>query len=76
MNESQISQLIKLAGEMVLGKAMPSEFASDWDLPKSTPRRARRKIEASAAAAHYQCREWSRRIMKIVDESRKQSKCS
>lgn len=71
MNESQTSQLIKLASEMALGKNMPREFLVDWNLPASTSHGTLRKIEASAKDARAQCLEWSKRIMSVVNEDKR-----
>lgn len=71
MTDEQKTLLIKLAGEMVLCKDMPPYFDSDWDLPKSTPQRARREIAAMSQIAHSQCLEWARRLKKIVDDMEK-----
>lgn len=67
LTETQKSLLIQMASEMVLGKDMPAEFAGDWGLPKTTPKRAQLQIEASARIARLKCREWSKRIMAIVE---------
>jgi len=56
-----------MAAEMVCGKGMPTEFVSDWDLPKTTPITAKREIEFQTTTARQQCRDWSRRLMEIVD---------
>ena len=67
MTDEQKSVLIKLAAEMVRGESMPHEFVEDWDLPKTTPARARKEIALSSSLAHWQCREWGNRIRKIID---------
>ena len=68
MNDEQTkSRLIQLAAEMVHGKGMPPEFVTDWELPKTTPVTAKREILRATKEARDKCREWSRRIMEIVD---------
>lgn len=71
MNEEQRSQLIKLAGEMVRSKGMPSPYVEDWDLPKSTPVKARRQIQEAARMANEQARLWAVALRDIVDLDRK-----
>ncbi len=68
MNESQKSQLIKLAAEMALGKDMPPEFIEDWSLPKSTSQRTKREILIASMIARLMCRDWSKQIMSVVNE--------
>jgi hypothetical protein len=71
MNQEQKkSRLIKLASEMVLCRGMPPEFVTDWDLPKTTPVTAKREILRATKEAHDKCREWSRRIMEIVNDAK------
>lgn len=68
LSDDQKSRLIKLAAEMVRGEGMPSDFVEDWDLPKTTPMKTRRKIQKSSATALAQCHEWANRIMDVVRE--------
>jgi len=68
MSPEQRSALIKLAGEMVRCKDMPPYFVSDWDLPKTTPVKVRREINAVSKIAHDQCRDWAKRLVNIVDD--------
>ena len=75
MTDEERSKLIRLASEMVLCKDMPPHCVADWDLPKTTPAKARREIDSVSQIAHAQCREWSKRIMEIVDADRKCPDC-
>jgi len=68
MTDEQRSALMKLAAEMVLCNNMPPEHSSDWLLPKTTPVTARREITAVSRVAHSQCKNWSKRLVKIIDE--------
>jgi hypothetical protein len=52
MTDEQRSQLIKLAGEMVRCENMPPYFVSDWDLPRTTPLKAKREINTVSQMAH------------------------
>jgi ribosomal protein S27AE len=61
------AELIKLAAEMAMCQCMPSTNIEDWDLPKTTPVAAKRKIEASACLAEDQCKSWAIRLRQIVD---------
>ena len=71
-DEQKKSRLIKLAAEMARGYGMPNEWIRDWqNIGKATPIKMRLEIEGAAQIAHAQCREWSRRIMEIVDDVRK-----
>lgn len=67
MTEQQKSLLIELAAEMVRCQHMPSEFVEDWDIPKSTPMKTRRAIQASTSIARSQSVQWANRIRRIVD---------
>ena len=67
MTKQQQSLLIELAAEMVRCDNMPTEFVEDWEIPKSTPVKTRRAIQASTAIAHAQCAQWGNRILRIVD---------
>jgi len=71
VTEEQRSQLLKLAAEMVRCEGMPPYFAGDWDLPKTTPVTARRKISEKSQISHAQCKNWSRVIVSILDADRK-----
>ena len=75
MTDEERSKLTKVAAEMVRGNGMPPYCFGDWDLPKSTPAKARREIDAVSQIAHAQCREWSKRIMEIVDAKRQCPDC-
>ena len=71
-DEQKKSRLIQLAAEMAHAKEMPLEWIGDWqNIGKGTPMKTKREIEGAAKIAHAQCREWSRRIMQIVDDGRK-----
>lgn len=59
--------LIGLAGEMIRGKNMPSEFSEDWDLPISTPVSVTRKITSQSRTTRNQCIEWSISLRKAYD---------
>ena len=65
-DDERQSILIKLAAEIVRGEGMPPEWVGDWDIPKTTPRSARREIQRATLDAREQCRAWSRRIMDVV----------
>lgn len=68
MNEEQKkSRLIQLAAEMLHCKRMPPEFTCDWDLPPRTPKKTLYHLAEVSEEARKQCKEWSRRIMGIVD---------
>ena len=68
-DEQKKSRLIQLAAEMAHAKEMPLEWIGDWqNIGKATPMKTKREIEAASKIAHAQCREWSRRIMEIVDD--------
>lgn len=73
MDDKTKSLLITLAAEMVRGVNMPLEFVEDWNLPKSTPMKARREISAASQIASAQCRDWANRIRKIVDSAKEPS---
>ena len=70
-DEQKKSRLIQLAAEMARGDGMPNEFISDWNLPKTGMVGARVEIMRATKYARSMCREWSRRIMEIVDDVRK-----
>jgi hypothetical protein len=57
LSDDHKSRLNKLAAEMVRGEGMPREFVEDWDLPKTTPVKAKREIHAASATSLAQCRE-------------------
>ena len=68
MTEGQRSLLLQIAAEMVHGKGMPPEWIGDWEnIGKATPMKTKREIEFAAKESLAQCREWSRRIMQILN---------
>ena len=72
MTEGQRSLLLKIAAEMVRGDGMPPEWIGDWqNIGKATPMKTKREIEFAAKESRAQCREWSRRIMQILESTKK-----
>lgn len=74
MTDEQRSALIKIAGELVRCEDMPPYFVADWELPKSTPTGARRKIREASQAAHTKCKELATRIVAVVDAMAKEQR--
>ena len=70
MTGEQKTKLKKLAAEMTQCVSMPPLAVGDWDLPKTTPTKALREIAKASEAADAQCRDWSKRIMELVDADR------
>jgi hypothetical protein len=70
MTEAQKTALKKLAAEMAQCVGMPPLSVGDWDLPQKTPASAQRKISSVSEIADAQCRNWSRRIVELVDADR------
>ena len=72
MTESQRSLLLQIAAEMVHGKGMPPEWIGDWEnIGKATPMKTKREIEFIAKTSQAQCRDWSRRIVSILNAKMK-----
>ena len=67
MTDEERSELKKLAAEMVLCRNMPPNYIGDWDMPSPKSRKACREITRVSEVANDQCKEWSKRIMAIVD---------
>jgi hypothetical protein len=53
---------------------MPPYFVADWELPKSTPTGARRKIREASQTAHTKCKELATRIVAVVDAMAKEQR--
>jgi hypothetical protein len=70
MTEAQKTALKKLAAEIAQCVGMPPLAVGDWDLPKTTPAKALREIATVSELADAQCREWSKRILELVDGDR------
>ena len=74
MTDEQRSALIKIAGELVRCEHMPPYFVADWELPKSTPIGARRKIREASQLAHANCTELATRTVSVVDAMAKEQR--
>ena len=65
------SRLIKLAAEILTSG--PSEFLGDYDLPKTTPKGAKRVIFEVAKKSRSRHIRWARQVRKIADELKETS---
>lgn len=63
-----IEELIKIASEIAEKRGMPSLFLADWDLPKYTTKKVKKKIYSSASTVNTFCNDWAFRITKIARE--------
>jgi hypothetical protein len=67
-NDEIKSELIKLAAECFRADLMPPLFVTDWDLPKSTPKRARDEIQGHMAQVRLTASGWGRRLKALADK--------
>lgn len=61
------SQLIKLAGEMALGKGLPSSFVEDHRWPKTTPVTAIRMVSRELELMDRTTKDWAYRLKQVSD---------
>jgi hypothetical protein len=71
-NDELRSELLKLAAACIRGDMMPPEFVDDWDLPRSTPIRARNEIKKHMAQTRLVANGWGRRLKQLADNLKEQ----
>ena len=69
--DKAVEQLIKLAAEMGMRDGMPSEYVSDWPIPKNTPHKTLYEIERNMEIVQKKISDWSYAVRQIANELHK-----
>lgn len=60
-------QLVRLAAEMATRQGMPSEYAEDWPIPKSTPKKTLYEIERNMEIIQKKIADWSYTVRQLAN---------
>lgn len=70
--DEMIKTLLDVAAQLVRGEHLPPDQVSDWDLPKSFPRRSRAWIEEEMKRSRRSGIHLAKRLVSVVDEMKKE----
>ncbi len=71
-HDEMIKTLLDVAAQLVRGEHLPPDQLTDWDIPKTLPRRSRAWIEEEMKRSRRSGIHLAKRLVGVVDELKKE----